>query len=70
MIGVTFLVLLKAKIDNDALQQGEGVLRVEYGIGFWLILLLLLGAIGLNAFLFRQTNNGITLKGDTYGQHT
>jgi len=36
------------------LKEGEGMLQVEYGIGFWFVLLLFLVAIGLNVFLFSQ----------------
>ena len=46
--------LLKSKIDNEVLRKGEGILRVEYGFGFWLVLLLFLCAIGLNGFLFSE----------------
>jgi hypothetical protein len=56
--GLIFLLLLKAKIDNEVLKEGEGVLRVEYGAGFWLILLLFLFAAGLNGFLFSQLKKG------------
>lgn len=58
-IGLIFLLLLKSKIDNEVLREGEGAFRVEYGAGFWLILLLFLSAIGLNAFLFSQRKKEI-----------
>ncbi|PIR71965.1 MAG: hypothetical protein COU42_02990 [Candidatus Nealsonbacteria bacterium CG10_big_fil_rev_8_21_14_0_10_36_24] len=53
-LGLTSLLLLRTKIDNEVLREGEGAFRVEYGIGFWLALLLFIAAIGLNAFLFSQ----------------
>jgi len=53
-LGLVSLLCLKAKIDNEVLREGEGILRVEYGFGFWLILLLFLFAIGLNGFLFSE----------------
>lgn len=62
--GLIFLLLLKAKIDNEVLKEGKGVLRVEYGTGFWMILLLFLFAICLNGFLFSQ------LKKEDEGQET
>jgi len=52
--GLISLLLLKSKIDNEVLRKGEGILRVEYGFGFWLVLLLFLCAIGLNGFLFSE----------------
>jgi len=53
-IGLIFLLLLKAKIDNDVFKEGEGILQVEYAFGFWLLLVLLLCAIGLNAYFVVQ----------------
>lgn len=53
-LGLISLLFLKAKIDNEVLREGEGVLQVEYGIGFWLALLLFITAIGFNVFLFSQ----------------
>jgi hypothetical protein len=54
LAGLTFLLLLKAKIDNDVLREGGGVLRVEYDIGFWLTFLLLLIAAGWHGYLFSR----------------
>jgi len=51
-VGLILLLLLKAKIDNDVLKEGEGILQVEYALGFWLLLVLFLCAIGLNAYLY------------------
>jgi hypothetical protein len=50
-VGLTLLLLLKAKIDNEVLKEGEGIVQVEYAFGFWLLLVLFLCAIGLNAYL-------------------
>lgn len=50
--GLILLLLLKAKLDNDILREGEGMLRLEYEIGFWLTFLLFLFAAGWNGFLF------------------
>jgi hypothetical protein len=41
--GMVLLLLLKAKLDNDALAQG-GMLKLEYKPGFWLALLLYLSS--------------------------
>jgi hypothetical protein len=51
VVGVVMLLLLKAKIDNEVLKQGEGAIQVQYASGFWLVLLLLIAAVGLNAYL-------------------
>jgi hypothetical protein len=50
--GAGMLLLLKAKLDNDALAHGQGVLQVEYGFAYWLCFLVLLVGCGLNAYIF------------------
>jgi lipopolysaccharide export LptBFGC system permease protein LptF len=52
IIGVAafiLLLLLKSKIDTDASNQN---IQVQYAIGFWLVLVLLIGAIALNGYLY------------------
>jgi hypothetical protein len=41
--------MLKSKIDTDASNQS---IQVQYAIGFWLVLVLLIGAIALNGYLY------------------
>lgn len=50
-VGFILLLVLKAKIDNQILKEGEGLLRPEYGAGFWLSCLLLLAGAGLNGIV-------------------
>jgi lysylphosphatidylglycerol synthetase-like protein (DUF2156 family) len=45
----TLLLMLKSKIDTDASNQS---IQVQYAIGFWLVLVLLIGAIVLNGYLY------------------
>jgi lipopolysaccharide export LptBFGC system permease protein LptF len=52
IIGVAafiLLLLLKSKIDTDASNHN---IQVQYAIGFWLVLALLIGAIALNGYLY------------------
>jgi hypothetical protein len=51
-IGFCLLLIFKTKVDQEVLKEGEGFIRVGYVIGFWLMLLLLLSATGLNTFVF------------------
>jgi len=51
-IGTITMLLLKTKIDNEAMREGGGMLEVEYLFGFWAILLLLIVAVGLNIYVF------------------
>lgn len=50
--GLVLLLLLKSKIDNEAMREGGGVLRAEYEVGFWLTFLLFIAAAGLNGLIF------------------
>jgi hypothetical protein len=53
-MGIIFLLLLKSKLDNDILRQGQGILQIDYGAGFYLTLLLFLFAIGINIYSIAQ----------------
>ena len=43
------LLMLKSKIDTDANNHS---IQVQYAIGFWLVLVLLIGTIALNGYLY------------------
>jgi len=45
----TLLLMLKSKIDTDASNQS---IQVQYAIGYWLVLISLIGAIVLNGYLY------------------
>lgn len=51
-LGAIFLLTLKSKIEGDVLKQAAGMIQVNSGMGFYLVLCLLLGAIGTNAYAF------------------
>ena len=50
-LGALLLLLMKARTENQVLQQGQGLLVVSYEPGFTLALLLLIAAAGWNAYL-------------------
>jgi len=52
--GSILLLLLKAKLDNEILKEGQGMVQLEYSMGFWLTFLLFLFAAGWNGFLFHR----------------
>ncbi|MGD1046670.1 MAG: hypothetical protein ABR936_15285 [Bacteroidota bacterium] len=59
IIGVAafiLLLLLKSKIDTDASNQS---IQVQYAIGFWMVLILLIGAIALNGYLYFYSNKQV-----------
>lgn len=43
--GIVFLIALKLKIDKDIFSQSEGVLQVNYLIGYWLTIIAFVAAI-------------------------
>jgi Flp pilus assembly protein TadB len=49
-IGAILLFILKSEVDSQTLKQGQGVLQTSYGSGYWLSLLLFLGAVGFNGY--------------------
>lgn len=55
-IGTVTLVLLKSKIDNDVFTEGGGAIQVRYVLGFWVMLILLIVAVGLNVYVFSGKN--------------
>ncbi|MBN2132782.1 MAG: hypothetical protein JW741_24995 [Sedimentisphaerales bacterium] len=50
-VGVLTLLLLKLRIDDAVLREGEGVLRAEYGGGYYLAMLLFACAAALHGYL-------------------
>ena len=56
-IGVLLLLFLKSGADDSVLKQGSGMIKVNYGLGFWLALILFLGAAGLNGYQLMEERN-------------
>jgi hypothetical protein len=49
-IGFIVLLMLKYKIDDAILKQGQGFILVSYGLGFWLAILLFASATALSIY--------------------
>ena len=49
-LGVILLAALKSKLDGDTLRQGEGIVQVSYGAGYYLCLVFLLSAVGASIY--------------------
>lgn len=58
--GAGLLLLLKSKMDNDILTQGQGVLQTGYAIGFWLAFLFQAAIMVLNVFLLSENKNEVS----------
>ncbi|MGC8654501.1 MAG: hypothetical protein ACP5US_10985 [Candidatus Kryptoniota bacterium] len=52
VLAFILLLLLKSEIETDASNQGHGIIQVEFATGFWLVFVLLIGAVVLNGYLF------------------
>jgi hypothetical protein len=51
-LGVILLITLKLQIDDQTVKQGQGMLQVTYGTGYWLALLAFLGASAISGYRF------------------
>jgi hypothetical protein len=56
-LGFVLMLILKAGLDQDALKQGQGLLVIEYRIGFIAICFFLLAGAAMNAYLLRQSED-------------
>lgn len=54
-IGVVTLVILNSKIKHDVLKEGRGMFQVEFGIGYYLSIILFLVAVGINIYSLAQS---------------
>lgn len=52
--GAVFLLLLRTKINNEALKQGEGILETKFTIAYWLALFMFLVSFILNFFFVKE----------------
>jgi hypothetical protein len=53
-LAAVLLLVLKSKIEGDALSKGSGVIQVSYDAGFYVVLALFLAALALNIFVLLQ----------------
>jgi hypothetical protein len=53
-VGAMSLFLMKARLDERVAQQGQGLLRVSYDVGYWLEILLLIAGTAWNAYRYSQ----------------
>jgi len=48
--GSILLLIIKSKLDDEIIKQGQGLLLVTYGLGFWLAFFLFVSATVLNVY--------------------
>jgi hypothetical protein len=54
IVGALFLFLLKNKLDNDVIAQGQGMIKIEYEFGYWFSLLLFIAAAIIQGLIYNQ----------------
>jgi hypothetical protein len=57
-VGAVLLLALRLKLDADVRREGEGIFAVSYLAGYWLSLLLLVGASALSGYAARVAPAG------------
>lgn len=55
--GSILLLMLKSTLDNEIVKQGQGLLLVNYGFGFWLAFLLFVASTVVNVYTIAQPGN-------------
>ena len=55
VVGTLSLLIMKSRLDNVIAKRGQGVLQVNYEIGFFLALLLMIAGALWNGYLFSQS---------------
>ena len=63
LLGALLLLALKAKITGDVAREGEGMLSVSYGLGYWLALISNLFAAVFNFLLSKATITSVQERG-------
>lgn len=52
--GAVSLLVMKSRLEDQIVKQGQGMLQVSYETGFFLTLILFLAGVAWNAYLFSQ----------------
>lgn len=54
VVGFIFVILQKFKLENELVQKSQGLIKLDYLLGFYLTLILFLSAIAINIYSFFQ----------------
>jgi len=57
--GAVLLLLLRSKLDSDALKQTSGMLQVDYIVGFWITFVMFSAAAVANSLFLSLNNNNV-----------
>ena len=53
--GLVSLLMLKTKLDQDVINNGQGLIRLEYNFGYWIAFFGYMVSIVANGYIYRQT---------------
>ena len=67
--GAVFLYLLKNKLDNDVITQGQGMISIEYEFGYWFALLIFVGGAIIQGLIYNQEKKTNSVQVDNPNQH-
>lgn len=56
--GALCLLLLKTKLDQDIINRGQGLLEIDYGLGYWASFILFVLSAAVNGYLLKASKNG------------
>lgn len=54
VVGAVLLFMLKNKIDNDVISEGNGMIEIGYGFGYWASLLLFMVSAVIQGLIYNQ----------------
>lgn len=58
--GFIFIILQKFKLENELVQKSQGLIQLDFLLGFYLTLLLLLAAVAVNVYSLTQSEAPVT----------
>lgn len=59
--GFIFILLQKLKLENELVQKSQGLIQLEYLLGFYLTLILFLLAVAINVYSLTQRESLVTI---------
>lgn len=60
-VGFIFVILQKFKLENELVKQSQGLIQVDYLLGFYLTLILFLFAVAINVYSLTQSESAVSL---------
>lgn len=61
-LGTAMLFLLRSKLQNDVFREGQGMLRLEFGVGYYLVMLSYLSVIGISVYQMMEEKGKLSFQ--------